>query len=73
MGDRGEVAVVVEMDGEAVKIVSYALPRTEVMFREGEVRNAYLAQSMELPGMEDSERELLTGFLNESVVRKDEN
>src|SRR5271156_2720245 len=42
----GEVALVVERDGEAIKFVSYTLPRRGENFEEGELRNAFLAQGM---------------------------
>jgi hypothetical protein len=66
----GEVALVVEQDGEATKIVSYTLPRRGEVFEEGEVRNAFLSQAMEDKRFEDSERELLSGYLNECVLPK---
>ena len=68
----GEVALVVEQDGEATKIVSYTLPRRGEVFEKGEVRNAFLSQAMEDKRFEDSERELLSGYLNECVLPKSE-
>ena len=43
----GEVALVVEQDGDVTKFVSYALPRQGNNFVDGEIRNAFLSQMME--------------------------
>jgi RNase H-like domain found in reverse transcriptase len=66
----GEVALVVEQDGDAFKIVSYTLPRRSEKFEIGEVRNAFLSQTMGSERFEDSDRELLTGYLDECVLGK---
>src|SRR5277367_668188 len=66
----GEVALVVERDGEAIKFVSYTLPRRGEEFVEGEIRNAFLAQAMGNERFEDSDREVLTTYLNASVLEK---
>jgi hypothetical protein len=58
---------VVEQDGDATKIVSYTLPRRGKKFKNGEVRNAFLAHSMDLERFEDSEQELLPGYLSKCV------
>jgi hypothetical protein len=55
-----------------LKIVSYTLPRRGKKFESGEVGNAFLAQSMESERFEDSERELLSGYLNECVLPRNE-
>ena len=52
---------------DELKIVGYTLPRRARAFEEGEVRNAFLAQSMENPKYEDEDRALLTKFLEDSV------
>src|SRR5271156_4191715 len=66
----GEVALVVERDGEAIKFVSYTLPRRGENFEEGELRNAFLAQGMGNKCFEDSDREILSAYLNASVLGK---
>ena len=68
----GEVALVVEHDGEKSKIVGYSLPRNEGSFGEGEVRNAFLAQSMECDNFEDLDREKLLGYLDACMLPKQE-
>ena len=68
----GEVALVVERDGEAIKFVSYTLPRRGDNFEEGELRNAFLAQSIGNRCFEDSDREILSAYLNASVLKKKE-
>src|SRR5271168_3209266 len=68
----GEVALVVERDGEAIKFVSYTLPRRGENFEEGELRNAFLAQGMGNKCFEDSDREILSAYLNASVLGKKE-
>ena len=60
----------VEQDGETVKFVSYTLPRRGEEFEQGEVRNAFLAQAMGNECFEDSEREVLTTYLNASVLER---
>jgi len=66
----GEVALVVEQDGDATKIVSYTLPRRGEVFEEGEVRNAFLAQAMGGERFEDSDRENLSQYLDTCVVKE---
>ena len=41
--DCGEVALIIEGDGETMKIVSYTVLRRSEKFKEGEVRNAFLS------------------------------
>ena len=53
------------LDKENIKITGYALPKSLSIFEEGEVRNAFLAQSMMDPKFEDHDREVLTRFLGE--------
>ena len=62
----------VERDGDAIKFVSYTLPRRGEEFEEGEIRNAFLAQAMGNECFEDSDREILTTYLNASVLEKSE-
>ena len=78
IADRGEAAVMIEgEDLENLKITGYTLPRQWEKFSEKEVRNAFLAQSMMNPVYEDSDREKLAGYLDNTVwqssaVRKNE-
>ena len=64
----GEVALVVEQDGDATKFVSYTLPRWGNNFEDGEIRNAFLSQMMENKCFEDSDRELLSKYLDAHVL-----
>ena len=64
----GEVALAVEQDGDVTKFVSYTLPRWGNSFEDGEIRNAFLSQAMENRCFEDSDRELLSKYLNAGVL-----
>ena len=44
--EQGEEAFVIENDGEKWKITQYTVPRRGKVFEPGEIRNAFLAQSM---------------------------
>jgi hypothetical protein len=68
----GEVALMVELEDEKAKIVGYTLPRGGEVFEDGEVRNAFLSQSMECKNFEDLDREKLSGYLNTCVLSKQE-
>src|SRR5271168_574510 len=70
MRNCGEVALVVEQQDEKAKIVGYTLPKRGEVFEDGEVRNAFLSQSMECEHFEDSDREKLLGYLNACVLSK---
>src|SRR5271163_3859534 len=70
MLDCGEVALVVEKDGDKIKFVSYTLPRRSEKFENGEIRNAFLSLTIGNKCFEDSDRELLTTCLNTSVLVK---
>src|SRR5271168_108951 len=70
MRNCGEVALVVEQQDEKAKIVGYTLPKGGEVFEDGEVRNAFLSQSMECEHFEDSDREKLLGYLNACVLSK---
>jgi hypothetical protein len=69
IADHGEVALVIEADGESVKIVNYTLPRRGDIFSDGEIRNAYLSQSMDCKTFEDKDREQLMAYLDKSVLK----
>ena len=55
------------LDKENIKITGYALPKSLSAFEEGEIWNAFLAQSMMDPKFEDRDREVLTRFLGEQT------
>ena len=63
-----EVALVVEQDGDATKFVSYTLPRRGNSFEDGEIRNAFFSQTMENKCFKDSDRELLSKYLDACVL-----
>jgi hypothetical protein len=54
-------------DLENLKITGYTLPRRSETFSSGEVRNAFLAQSMVNTVYEDSDREKLAEYLDNTV------
>ena len=62
--DQGEIALILEQEGDQCKIVKYALPKKGENFQENEVRNVYLAQTMETPVYEDTDRNILTKYLD---------
>ena len=64
MSDRGELAVVVEGSNDQYKFTGYCLPKQEDGFKDDEVRNVFLAQSMENPVYEDKDREVLSQYLD---------
>jgi hypothetical protein len=43
--NQGEVALIIEGNGEDWKFVEYTNPKRRRSFEEGEVRNAYLSHS----------------------------
>ena len=63
-----EVALVVEQDGDVTKFVSYTLPRQGNSFEDQEIRNAFLSQAMENRCFKDSDRELLSKYLDACVL-----
>ena len=66
--DQGEIALVLEhVDGEC-KIVGYTLPKQGETFQPDEVRNAFLVQSMGNPVFEDSDREVLSKYLDSATL-----
>ena len=67
----GEAALIIEQDGDKTKVVEYTLPRRMYEFEDGEIRNAFLAQTMENKCFEDSEREILETYLNASTLKGD--
>ena len=62
--DQGELAVKVEGSDGQWKITGYCLPKQNGCFLSDEVRNVFLAQSMETPVYEDSDREVLSQYLD---------
>ena len=63
-----EIALVVEQDGNATKFVSYTLPRWGNSFEDGEIRNTFLSQAIEDRCFKDSDRELLSRYLDACVL-----
>ena len=64
IGDQGELAVIVEGDGDQFKFTGYCLPKQNGKFENDEVRDVYLAQSMDNPVYEDKDREVLSQYLD---------
>jgi len=64
MGDQGELAVIVEESDGQYKFTGYCLPKQNGSFDKDEVRNVYLAQTMDNPVYEDSDRAVLSQYLD---------
>src|SRR5277367_1069328 len=69
--DGGEAAFVIEQDENLTKFVGYTLPRKGMEFKDGEVRNAFLAQTMMNSKFEDEERQLLSCYLDNATIGKE--
>ena len=68
-----EVALILENKGEVWTVEGYALPGKRDGFTSGEVRNAFLAQSMDCPGLKDPDKKLLSEYLNQGIGSVDLN
>ena len=64
MDDQGELAVIVEESDGQYKFTGYCLPKQNGSFDIEEVRNIYLAQSMDSSVFEDRDREVLSQYLD---------
>jgi hypothetical protein len=62
--DQGELAVIIEGDNDQYKFTGYCLPKQNGVFDNDEVRNIFLAQTMDNPIYEDSERAVLSQYLD---------
>ena len=66
--DQGEGAFMIEESQNRWKITGYTLSRKGKMFKEEELRNAFLAQTMGNTKFEDKDRMVLTSYLEKSVL-----
>ena len=64
INNQGELAVILEGDNDRLKIVGYASPRKGKCFQDNEIRNVFLTQTMDSPIYEDSDREVLSKYLD---------
>ena len=64
---QGEMALIIEGNGEDWKFVEYTNPKRHRIFEEGEVRNAYLSQTMSSKMFEDKDRIILTKYLENNT------
>ena len=64
IGDQGELAVIVEGSDDQYKFTGYCFPKQGGVFQDDEVRNVFLAQTMENPIFEDSDRAVLSQYLD---------
>ena len=64
IGDQGELAMIVEGSSDQYKFTGYCLPKQGGNFGKHEVRNVFLAQTMEDPVYEDSDRAVLSQYLD---------
>src|SRR5271154_1090184 len=71
MEEKGEAAFVIERDENLTKFVGYTLPRKGTEFKDGEVRNVFLAQTMMDSKFEDEERQLLSCYLDNATIGKE--
>jgi hypothetical protein len=62
--DQGEAAFILEHENDQCKIVGYTLPKKGKIFPFDEVRNVFLAQTMGNPIYEDSDRAVLSKYLD---------
>src|SRR5271156_2301157 len=69
--DGGEAAFVIERDENLTKFVGYTLPHKGMEFKDGEVRNVFLAQTMMNSKFEDEERQLLSCYLDNATIGKE--
>jgi len=67
ISDQGESAFIIEFNNEEGKFTEYTQPKRGKVFEEGEIRNAYLAQTISDKKFEDQEREMLTKYLEENA------
>ena len=65
---QGELAVILEGGNDQWKITGYALPKVGGSFEKEEVRNVFLLQTMENPIYEDSDRKILSKYLDEVML-----
>ena len=65
--DQGENAFIIEGNEIDWKITGYTQPRRNKVFEEGEIRNAFLSQTMSNKKFEDSDREILTKYLENNT------
>ena len=61
------MALIIEGIGEDWKFVKYTNPKRHRIFEEGEVRNAYLSQTMSSKMFEDKDRIILTKYLENNT------
>src|SRR6202789_280427 len=61
------MALIIEGNGEDWKFVEYTNPKRHRIFEEGEVRNAYLSQTMSSKMFEDKDRIILTKYLENNT------
>jgi hypothetical protein len=69
--DQGEAALMIDGSNGVYKIVGYTLPREGNIFQGGEIRNAFLAQSMTNPKFEDRDRVVLSNYLDRRAMQAD--
>src|SRR5271156_2669185 len=70
MEEKGEAAFVIEQNENLTKFVGYTIPRKGMEFKDGEVRNVFLAQTMMNSKFEDEERRLLSCYLDNATIGK---
>jgi Integrase zinc binding domain/RNase H-like domain found in reverse transcriptase len=63
INDQGELAVIVEGSNDQYKFTGYCFPKQGGVFQKDEVRDVFLAQSMDNPVYEDKHRAVLSQYL----------
>jgi hypothetical protein len=66
--NQREAALMIDRSNGVYKIVRYILPREGNVFLGGEIRNAFLAQSMMNPKFEDRDRVVLSNYLDRRAM-----
>ena len=61
------MALIIEGNGNDWKFVKYTILKRRRTFEEGEIRNAYLSQTMSNKAFEDKDREILAGYLENNT------
>ena len=69
INDQEEAVFMIDESDGVYKISGYTLPRKGNVFQGGEVRNAFLAQSMMSPKFKDKDRVVLSKYLDRRAMR----
>ena len=68
IGDQGELAVTLEGGHNQWQFTGYVQPKVGDSFKNNEIRNIFLAQTMDNPIYEDSDRKVLSEYLDNTSL-----